>query len=484
MASSPKRKCNRSTTVIGDLNIDVLRDTFAYLNEPDLCAVADSCSTFREVAQAEFSTRYSRQRFKIDVSYSGKDKFHPRQMPSLFRNFGPAMKSFGIILDRAIPVRQTLDLMTLINRYCHATMMDLAFENVPLTAGANVILQPLLSRLVTLKLKSCWYESVSATEMLSFCTELQSFSVDSMDDFPFIEAKPKLESLSVTSVRHRNEKILDFLKANRQLKEMKIDRCVVPNDFIQSIVQFVPGIEKISYTRNSYGGADRFIANAKYFKQLSALKSLEVDCEHQSFSPVMQELVAARIALKCLKLKYFKSDLSLVNAMAEMTGLEELELVDGEGMEISEVLLIIRQLTELTHLNLELRGLSASDMVEIVRCTPKLREFKYCRWIGDSTFDESVYQQMLKVVSSRDAKCQLNIILPKRVVLVSRVLQKANADTLKITNTSWEYINPFALTECPGTPPRPHASYWRCWELNHLGKCSENIHHSSSFFFS
>lgn len=132
-----------------------------------------------------------------------------------------------------------------------------------------------------------------------------------------------------------------------------------------------------------------------------------------------------------------------------MIGLEELELIDGRGMKISEVLVIIRNLSELTTLNLELAGLSAVEMVEIVRCAPKLREFKYCRWIENSTFEESVYQTILNVVSAREPECQLNIILPTRVVCVPRILQKANEHTLKITTTSWEYIEPSVPITCP-----------------------------------
>lgn len=212
-------------------------------------------------------------------------------MLSLFRTFGPTMKSFGMRLD-SITTRHTPRLMELINLCCHETMTDLALDNVALTADVILILQPLLSRLANLELKRCrWGPKTVATKMVS---ELQSLSIERMANFPFCVAIPKLESFSITQTKIATD-FRYFLEKNGQLKEIKIDQTYVLVDLIQSIVQFVPKIEKISYR-----GYQSITANVKGFGQLSALQSLEMGCPFQSFSSILHELVAARIPLKRL----------------------------------------------------------------------------------------------------------------------------------------------------------------------------------------
>lgn len=121
-----------------------------------------------------------------------------------------------------------------------------------------------------------------------------------------------------------------------------------------------------------------------------------------------------------------------------MKGLGQLELINGKGMKTAEVLVIMREIKNLTHLNLTLDGLSSADMAEIVRNAPKLREFKYCRWAENMTFDYNVYEETRKVVSAREVKCRLDLILPMRIVCVPKELQKINEHLLMSSPTTYE----------------------------------------------
>lgn len=79
-----------------------------------------------------------------------------------------------------------------------------------------------------------------------------------------------------------------------------------------------------------------------------------------------------------------------------------------------------------------IRFKSDSFLVEIVRCASRLRELKFDRWYAELEFNENLYMKILNVVSTREPKCPLQIILPESFVTAPIELRMANKNMVHI----------------------------------------------------
>lgn len=101
MSHSQKRMCVRPTaTTMQVLNDHVLRATFEHLDDADLVSVADVCSAFIPIAQAEFASRFKSKRLRIVVTNDDdpnmKMWLDHRCVSSVFQNLGQFVKSLEI----------------------------------------------------------------------------------------------------------------------------------------------------------------------------------------------------------------------------------------------------------------------------------------------------------------------------------------------------------------------------------------------------
>lgn len=77
-------------------------------------------------------------------------------------------------------------------------------------------------------------------------------------------------------------------------------------------------------------------------------------------------------------------------------------------------------------------ALIASEiMVKMVRRAPRLRELKLDRWFDGAMFDENLFMKIVDVVSARDVKCRLDIILPEIFVIVPDLMQSDRANVVQ-----------------------------------------------------
>lgn len=176
----PKRECSTSTTTILDLNDDILRETFTHLGTFQLGAIADVCSTFKRIAQAEISSRQKTTLLQFYISVDdeqdelGAEQTPLRQLPSLLRNFGPLLTDIEINLVSMV-VCYSQQIMELIVRYCGGTLNVLILKKMKIDEELLLTFQPLLRRLQTLHLVHCFFKTESIiTEMCSCCPELRT----------------------------------------------------------------------------------------------------------------------------------------------------------------------------------------------------------------------------------------------------------------------------------------------------------------------
>lgn len=317
MSGRSKRRCIKpSAKTANKLCDDVLCDTFQHLSDYDLCAVAEVCSVFKRNAQAEFKSRWKNKRFAIEIvcnsdPYIYKQMFRLRHVPSLFRNFGSLIKILEI--DCVYISNKSEQVMKSIVQYCATTLTVLSLKCVQFTAVVSQ-LQPVFSLLKMLELVSCWDDPTSisnAAKLFSNCPELHTLSLNNCGTAFNVELTfPELKSIVIEYSDTITERSIEnVLELNPQLKEIKINQCYqITNRIIRSIAKYTPRVEKIVLNNNREVNEFDFVENVKHLKRLNALKSLEIDCEHKPFAPVLKELIAANISLEYLQVHDFHSD--------------------------------------------------------------------------------------------------------------------------------------------------------------------------------
>lgn len=235
-------------TTMNELNDDVLRETFGHLNVDDLVIMADVCSTFRRVAQKEFSSRQKRVSLCSDVMVTAnleEDKRIGRIVKakcnvkrgtlyvarphwiSVLRNFGNAITYLDNFVNiENHPQRPPLKAIV---EYCSESLLGLYLYKTKWTNETISEWQPLLFRLRELTLHSYDFES-DASRLLSFCVNLESltitrfslfFSVGRMSfDRPVV--LPQLRSLNLYCSYLTNTDVEHLIVLNPQLKEIKL----------------------------------------------------------------------------------------------------------------------------------------------------------------------------------------------------------------------------------------------------------------------
>lgn len=437
-----KRLCTRSTTTIQELNDDVLRDTFQYLDDQSLEAIARVCPAFRWNAQAEYSTRRKHQYNAFYIKWQ-TERFDLGRMLSALRSFGPAMRFLKITLYNCRELSPAV--LESLTQHVGETLIGLILENIDFTNAIMPIIRPSLSRLREINLKGCsWEVDTDLSGMILSCPELVTLSIHGISNsfgtrrflpliFP-VQNLPELVSFTVICCHHIQENSFrKFLKMNPQLKEIEIDSC--PIITIPSIVQCCPQIVKLKYV--SFELLD-FIENAKQLARLTALKSLHLYCGGYPIAPAIHELVVARIRLDCLQLHSFISSEELMNGILqlnELNGLKELEIAAGESVELKDILKIVNRLNELTTLKLSSKSIFPGHLVHIVRFAPKLQLLEYD--FLDKTrlnlkFERYAFESVLSSVAAREPLCRLVLKMPAQIVSVPLSLQCANENLLKL----------------------------------------------------
>lgn len=169
-------------------------------------------------------------------------------------------------------------------------------------------------------------------------------------------------------------------------------------------------------------------------KRFTALKVLGIDCDDESFSTVLKDFTAAHIPLEYLSLSNSCPDREFVHEISKWKQLKKLKL-DGVGdLKLSDAMTIVRNLSELTKLMITSNSILTTDLLEIVRCAPKLRKLKY--YLGESaaTLDEDLFMKIRDVVAKRNEKCPLILFSHDHSSDVSEKLRNANKGILEILN--------------------------------------------------
>lgn len=448
-----------STTTIQDLNDHVLGETFKYLRLSDLCSAADVCYNFKRNAQAEFSMRYSQYKVvnlsigwrKSEIKYWRMEEsalINISQSSSIFRNFGASMEFLKIKLE---PSKQQFSSKVIepVIQYCGETLKGLDCKHIKFTADLVLKLRPLLSQLQEIDVRYPYWESQqTANDMFSSCSKLQKLQFGGHPyknalnlDFPIRRNIATLESVIIYNCPLiRKQTFIKFLKVNPQLKRIEVRTLdLFPPEVVHSIAQYCPQIEKIVFIGWSKSPAKRF--KPEHLKHSIALKTLDFNCRRASIPSVISEFIAACSSLECLQLSSVKSNRKLVEMISQMENLRKLSLLDPKCMRWDDILEIVSNLKELTHLALRVVIPPPTALVDIVRRSPKLLELEIdqTHLFGEHVlypaceFDEDIFTQILEIIATRNMPNRLILLLPEYLIAkVSDKMQTTNKNRLEL----------------------------------------------------
>lgn len=211
----------------------------------------------------------------------------------------------------------------------------------------------------------------------------------------------------------------------------------IPSRIFKSVVQYTPRIEKLTLANNDDDGA--FVENASHLKKLTALKELQIDCHYEPFSSVINHLAEANVPLESLRLLAFVADQELFNGISKFKNLKTLKLFYGNNMKISDVLGMVRCLSNLSDLRVNDVTITANDYLEVVRCAPKLQHLQL-ELFHQVTLDVELYTQILAAVATREEKSRLKLGFMRSSVTVPQETLVANLHLLEIDDKCIIYV--------------------------------------------
>lgn len=215
------------STTIYDLNDDVLRETFEYLNIEQLYIMSDVCTRFRRVAREEFASRGkivtltdSEIIREMDINSQLVYLGYPYWVPFI-RRFGDVITSIHSFSRRRAP----MPFLKAIAEYCSQSLLELELNTTVWTQELILEWQPILAGLRKFELIVCEFDSnADASRLLSFCVELRSLTIAGIDHTFFGSPVdlPQLNSLELHGITGTNRMISNLQPSLARIKNLTL----------------------------------------------------------------------------------------------------------------------------------------------------------------------------------------------------------------------------------------------------------------------
>lgn len=358
MEQKPKRiRIRTPRTTMKDLNFDVLRDTFGHFNVEDLIVMADVCTTFRQVARKEFSSRHKTVILRAKVMESvfevdgvkkmrrGKN-FEVNRFRNLFvarshwisvlRIFGDSITSLAVAyeqFDEHPPVLKA------IVEYCSESLVHLTLCKAKLTNEMILEWRPLLSRLQRLILSYCDFNSGAEADgslMLIFCVKLQWLEIAGEMSFDRPVALPQLKCLNLYDSHLTKTDVERLIVLNPKLVHLSLPSSTLDFELISTRA---PNIEYLMLRWDGIHTPD--------WKNFNNLESLSI-IGPVTVTTLLESIAAAAIPLRKLQLMQVRVTNECIAQLSKLVNLKSLHLMfTPNNLGSSEVLSIVRNSPDL-----------------------------------------------------------------------------------------------------------------------------------------
>lgn len=414
---------------IYQLNDDCLKKIFDYLNAKDLLSIAIVLPIFAKIAQIPFSIKHQ----SINLETLGLANI--LQFQHFISTFGRKIVSLEVALPQLLQTtdeafRFEHEIQALIVRYCGGTLTELKMAHFKLKQVE--MWRPLFAGLRKLHLHRCRFTD-QFVQMLECCVELEQidWNTSTIDiDWSLCIPLPKLKIFRVNEVAGISMDVLaTFLLLNPQLKEVSVTKCAgIDGSILEEIAKEVPQIENISYISST----SQYVAHFSGVKRLNGLKTLKIDFQNNAeASNLFSQLIGKGLRLaKGLRLEHLnlaKCVLSdqLLTRLTQMRTLKSLGLFAVNGMDIGQLLYVVKNLENLTHLHfVECKGLNTEGLVDIVRVGKKLRQLQFHTPMQKVDINNVTCRLLRSLVQRRAKK------IPLEILAVGMVNDKSVQDTV------------------------------------------------------
>lgn len=404
-----------------DLNDDCIREILKYLDQWDLCTIADVCKQLKRNAQdyltsvqsknlrhLHLGTRTHAYRLLNTVNHSIVHQ-SLLKVSNYLRNFGAYIESISVDQCFGWDAEYShkgcfTEIISLLARHCGGTLveLDLCNYDFKITDEVAEMFRPLLTALRILKTRNSDISGFFLRMLPLWSPELEELKLDgkkTLFSSGFNQNFPKLKSVSFLNMKNARN-IDEMLENNPQLKQIEIlghQTIICDNTIVRLIAQHVPQIEDI--TINLFDRVNDEV-NIKCIGEMSRLRSLHIYGLGEHFVKALAAIAAANISLENLQIKLpmkiRESKLSLVafrnkhrfNQILEQTSklmkLKKLSFSPAYRIDLQDIQVLcntLKELSEIELINTSSNFLTWENILQIVQHAEKLQNLRFaCNW--------------------------------------------------------------------------------------------------------
>lgn len=381
---------------------DCFFEVFKHLSVIDWCALRDTCTRLRQIA--DYCYEKDTRTFQFNGEYLLKERFSELTLDNartFIRSFGHIQPDVVLHADAFAPdQKQFDDLVPVMNTYWN-TLKKLKIIKIDLNAETIEQAGRLFLDLERLVIDKCLDDNRTFATCLMHCRqlkELELIRLFNIEGNSLAQAFPNLESFSIKSCDNFNyEFIKEFIRKNPQLKKLKFIGCnFVTDQIFSQIADHIPNLESLSLRIVHIGQSIN--ENLMQLLRLTKLTKLEMNCCLSGVNTFLNGLVANN-KLESLHFSSLEINEENVQTLCNLKTLKVLKFTATSNLDKDVCTLLATNLPSLQELHiLECASTTFDELQGFVEHSASLNKLVYLQQSEDPSLSK---QQFLSLVESR-----------------------------------------------------------------------------------
>lgn len=349
--------------ILAVLNDDCIYEVFKSFHLLDLCAVANVCTRFHDVATQIIRARYAKRMFDLrQLRHNGHITLD--QMDDCLRLFGSVIRSIEVTFELHEDV-----ILGMIAAHC-TNLEELEFNGSNISTATITALRPVISQVKSLNLR-CLDDRIK--QLFSSTSQLRSLYVrDSfgLSTLPNVKL-PKLTELTLIGLKLQQTSFKNLIAHNRHITKLEISDGPIDDNLLHCIPQYLQKLEHLILNYDC--PMDNSISK---WDDLKCLRTLELNGKDFPISAIMQALVDGEIPLKRLKLTYSGADENdFMDYLCRMQSITDLEFTaNSTNLNDSQLIQIAQALNNLQQIRVNSMHVTINGIRQMLQYANRLKE--------------------------------------------------------------------------------------------------------------